>query len=297
MSDSNVVKRLASLAELNSRFHKSFMDSLNQIAHQAGLEEYTTYSRFWEYPWLWTQLEPLKKCGLRVLDIGSERSPFPWFLATQGFDIIVSDISANNWGVWERAGRHLGINVCKRILDTQDLDLPTASVDVYLSISVIEHVPDKQRSITEAARVLRPNGLMIMTFDLCEPEMGMTFPEWNGQALTMREFDELFRNIPWFKPGLSELPWNVDDIPDYLGWHRTTAPHHNYVTGAVAVHRNGLVWQESRRLSLIRFMRSTTCGIFRRLLYTSMLPVVRLCKRFPFWSAARRVGCVLRHLS
>jgi heptosyltransferase-2 len=116
---------------------------------------------------------------------------------------------------------------------------------MYLSVSVIEHVEDKGKAIMEAARVLRPGGVLIMTFDVCEPDLGMSFPEWNGRALTMREFDELFWDSPWFEPEVSRLPWNAKDIPEYFSWHRKTAPHHNYITGGAVVRRNERVWVET----------------------------------------------------
>ena len=238
-------KQLASLSELQSSHFEAVVKQVNEAAFRSDdLQEYITYSRIWEYPWIWSQLEPLKDCRVKVLDVGTERSPFPWFLARQGFDVTVSDMTAKYWKVWQRVSRQLGANVHKRILDAQDLALPTGSLDVYLSVSVIEHVPNKQRALAEAARVLRPGGLLIMTFDICEPEMEMTFPEWNGQALTMCEFDDLFRNSRWFESGLADLPWNTEDISNYLSWHRTTATWHNYVTGAAVVRRNDKLWVE-----------------------------------------------------
>lgn len=247
-----MIKCLATLAELRSQSFRSLMDQINRMARGNSLQEYTTYSRVWEYPWVWSHLEALKGQSIAVLDIGSERSPFPWFLAMQGFRLILSDVSGRYWHVWRRASRELGVAVRRLVLDAQNLALPTASVDVYLSVSVVEHVPDKEKVIAEAARVLRPGGLLIMTFDICEPDMGMTFPEWNGRALTMSEFDDLFKSSCWFEPGLSELPWNTDDITGYLSWHRTTAPHHNYVTGAAVVRRNGRIWVESAVKNYLR---------------------------------------------
>ena len=238
-------KALASVAELQSEPWQEVMEEINKIARPTGLLEYSTYSRIWEYPWVWFHLKPLRRQDIRVLDIGSEKSPFPWFLATQGFDVMVSDKSAHYWRLWHQASRQLKVAVDRRVLDGENLDLTAASVDVYLSVSVLEHVSNKTKLISEAARVLRPGGMLIMTFDICQPEMGMTFPEWNGQAPTMEGFDDLFRRSPWFESGLSHLPWNTQDIPEYISWHRTTASHHNYVTGAALILRNKRLWVET----------------------------------------------------
>jgi ADP-heptose:LPS heptosyltransferase/SAM-dependent methyltransferase len=254
-SEMSAEKCLASVRELSSEQYARFMQHLNHFAAEAELHQYTTYSRIWEYPWLWSKLEPLKGQGLRVLDLGSERSPIQWFLATQGFRVIVSDISAQHWRVWRRANKKLGLSLRRLIIDAQNVDLPAGSVDIYLSVSVIEHVEDKVKAMMEAARVLRPGGLLIMTFDICESDLGMSFPEWNGRALTMGGFDELFRDSPWFDPEVSQLPWNAEDISEYYSWHRNTAPHHNYITGAAVVRRNERVWEETASKGRLRSLR------------------------------------------
>jgi SAM-dependent methyltransferase len=257
-----MTKQLARIEELHEYARDGFMDQLNAFAQALGLAEYSTYSRIWEYPWLWLHLKRLRRRSLRVVDIGSERSPFPWYLATEGFDVVVSDVTAEYWRLWQAVARKLRVPVRTLILDAQDLDLPTASVDIYVSLSVIEHVPDKGKTILEAARVLRPGGLLIMTFDICEPDMGMTFPSWNGRALLMREFDELFAGSSWFEPGLAELQWNRAAIPDYLAWHRTTAPHHNYVTGGAVVKRSMEAWQKTTpRRDFLRAARSSVVTV------------------------------------
>jgi SAM-dependent methyltransferase len=237
-----IEKTLAKHSEIYDSRWVQFMETLNATANRAGLSEYRSYSRIWEYPWLWFRIQELAKKDLHILDTGSERSPFPWYLATQGFNVTVSDVTEEYWDVWKNASRRLGVAPRMRILDSQDLDLRTESMDVYESISILEHIPDKAKALSEAARVLRRGGLLLLTFDICESDMGMTFPDWNGRAVSMREFDELFTNSPWFEPGLAELNWHVENIPDYLAWHRGTAAHHNYVTGAIAIRRNQAPW-------------------------------------------------------
>jgi len=251
-----VEKTLALYSELCEPRAVAFMEELNVVARRGGLTEYTTYSRIWEYPWLWFHLKDLPR-NARVLDIGSERSPFPWYLRTQGFDVIVSDVTGEHWDLWKEASRRIGVSPRLRILDSQDLALATASVDVYESISILEHVPDKAKAIEEAGRVLRPGGLLLLTFDVCEADMGMSFPDWNGRAVSMREFDGLFANSPWFEAGLPGLKWNAESIPDYLNWHRTTAPHHNYVTGAIAIRRNQETWPNARKKDPLMDLKGT----------------------------------------
>ena len=82
-------------------------------------------------------LKSFENQKLSVLDIGSEKSPIAWFLATRNFRVIISDISPNYWRVWQKARHKLKVDVERRILDAQHLDLPTASLDIYLSVSVL----------------------------------------------------------------------------------------------------------------------------------------------------------------
>ncbi len=65
----------------------------------------------------------------------------------------------------------------------------------------------------------------------------MTFPAWNGQALTLADFERFLWRHPAFDPG-EALAWNVDDIPDFRRWHLQSAPHHNYVVGAAVLRRH-----------------------------------------------------------
>jgi SAM-dependent methyltransferase len=234
-------KLLANYPEISDPRWVNFMNELNDVARRGGLAEYKTYSRVWEYPWFWFQLENSPR-SLRVLDIGSEKSPYPWLLAEKGFDVTISDVTSGYWGLWRSAQRRLGVKADLKILDTQALAIPTASFDVYQSVSILEHVPDKAKALDEAARILRPDGILLMSFDICEAEMGMTFPDWNGRAVSMAELDGLFASSRWFEAGLCDRRWNVESISDYWAWHRETAEHHNYVTGAISVKRTRDPW-------------------------------------------------------
>jgi SAM-dependent methyltransferase len=48
--------------------------------------------------------------------------------------------------------------------DVQALSFATESIDVYISCDVMEHIPSVSAALREAARVLRPGGVLIATF-------------------------------------------------------------------------------------------------------------------------------------
>lgn len=233
-----VIRHLANLPELFSPAFTGFIDELNAFAAPRGLRQFTNWSKLWEYPWLWHHgLSARHWRGCRVLDLGSEQSPFPWWLATRGAQVTLIETRPDWVAQWEAVRQDLGQPAVDwRIVPDCRLPFPEATFDVVTSFSVIEHQDDKRLAAAEVARVLKPGGTFAISFDLCEPDRGMTFPEWNGRALTMREFEADIWNQPAF--GHRAPPdWNLEDLEPFLRWHRTTAPHHNYVTAAALLHK------------------------------------------------------------
>jgi len=232
------VRHLANLPEMFSREWTAVIDELNAFAAPLGLRQFTNWSKLWEYPWLWHNgLSALDWRGLRVLDLGSEQSPFPWWLATKGAHVTLVETRRDWIEQWEAVRAALGgVAVDWQIVDGSRLPFADESFDVVTSLSVIEHQDDKALAALEVGRVLKPGGLFGISFDICEPSLGMTFPEWNGRALTMDEFEKYFWRQPAFDRG-EELEWNREDIAPFLRWHRQTAPHHNYVTGAAVLRK------------------------------------------------------------
>ncbi|MBP7141030.1 MAG: methyltransferase domain-containing protein [Opitutaceae bacterium] len=229
---------LANLPEMFSLPWRSFMEELNAFARPLGLREFSTWSKIWEYPALWYGgLDRVAWPGARLIDIGSELSPLPWWLAMKGAEVTLVETNSNYIGHWEFVKRELkNPRVNWAVVSDSSLPAPSASVDVVTSLSVIEHQPDKARAISEVVRVLKQGGMFAMSFDIAEPALGMTYPEWNGCALTRSEFESLFRDSSLLQP-LHPFEWNNEDMGPFLAWHRLTAPHHNYVTGAAVFQR------------------------------------------------------------
>ena len=233
------VRHLANLPEMFSPEWTGFIDELNAFAAPLGLRQFTNWSKLWEYPWLWHHgLSALDWRGLRVLDLGSEQSPFPWWLAAKGAHVTLIETRHDWIGQWEAVRASLGgVKVDWQIVDSCRLPFADESFDVVTSLSVIEHQDDKVLAASEVGRILKPGGRFGISFDICEPSLGMTFPEWNGRALTMAEFETAIWNQPAF--GNRTPPeWNCEDIEPFLRWHRQTAAHHNYVTGAAILQKS-----------------------------------------------------------
>ncbi len=232
------VRHLANLPQMFSREWTDFIDELNAFAAPLGLRQFTNWSKLWEYPWLWHHgLSALDWRGRTLVDLGSEQSPFPWWLATKGARVTLIETRRDWIGQWEAVRAALGsVNVDWQIVDSCRLPLADRSCDVVTSFSVIEHQDDKPLAIGEVGRVLKPGGLFGISFDICEPALGMTFPEWNGRALTMEDFEREIWHHPAFR-SREPLAWNHEDIAPFLRWHRQTAAHHNYVTGAAILQK------------------------------------------------------------
>jgi len=229
---------LSSTKELSSTIFQDFMTTLNCFSQRLSLRQFTNWSKIWEYPWLWFNgLECMDWANVRMLDLGSELSPMAWFLASLGAQVTLVEADDQWVSAWEDVRKNTGLNVDWQITNDEHLPFPDKSFDVVTSFSVIEHQQDKRRAIDEITRVLKHEGMFAMSFDICEPDMGMTFPEWNGKALTMKEFEDLVWENPAFDKGGEKPLWNVNDCTDFIKWHLQSAPYHNYVVGAAILRK------------------------------------------------------------
>lgn len=133
-----------------------------------------TWSRVWEYPYVFHQLYNLRRNKeggdlLKVADIGSGVTFFPFSVARLGYDVTCIDIDpvcAVDIPVAGKAIEHKPGHVDVGLIMNGRIPLDDCSQDAVYCISVLEHVQDFQQTISEIYRILKPGGVFILTVDI-----------------------------------------------------------------------------------------------------------------------------------
>ncbi|MGQ9512507.1 class I SAM-dependent methyltransferase [Thermodesulfitimonas sp.] len=99
--------------------------------------------------------------GKRILEVGcGVRGSAPY--VGEGAEFVGTDLSGE---AIARARQAFGDRPNFRFIpmDAMNLEFPDYSFDIVLAKEVIEHLPEPQKAIKEAFRVLRPGGLFVVT--------------------------------------------------------------------------------------------------------------------------------------
>ena len=135
-----------------------------------------------EYPWAINNGELDKP--MKILDVGSGISIFPIYLASKGHEVYSIDfdeILMNR--VSPELSKQAGVNVKYLVGDATKIDFKDESFDRVFCISTIEHLEEEKingkyinfhkknldvKAIKEMFRVLKPGGILVLTFDWSE---------------------------------------------------------------------------------------------------------------------------------
>jgi SAM-dependent methyltransferase len=161
--------------------HRDFNDQFLQT-HGPALENYgklwgrhpmQLWSRRWEYPFTGGRVldyaEETNRDDLTILDAGSGVTYLPYMLCDRlpGAQVTCVDYDKTYAEMFRAVNENAGhdrVGFVEAML--QKLPLADASQDVICCVSVLEHTDQYRTILDEFRRVLKPGGLLVLTFDL-----------------------------------------------------------------------------------------------------------------------------------
>lgn len=148
------------------------------FGHLVGIFAFQPNSstRTFEYPWAY-HVADLRR-SMQVMDLGGALSGFPFVLDKMGMSVTVVDpfvrcgpgveYPEDPEVLMGRLNGIFGTHVALRRAKLENAGLPAASFDRVFCISVLEHLSQQEaeQTIEGIRRVLKPNGLLVLTIDL-----------------------------------------------------------------------------------------------------------------------------------
>ncbi|TVL89713.1 methyltransferase domain-containing protein [Streptomyces sp. SAJ15] len=100
--------------------------------------------------------------GRRAIVVGGGRGLLPAGLARLGFEVLSIDPSATATAMAREASEREGLGVATRTAPAEELgDVPDAGFDLAYYADTFEITADLDRVVAEAARVLKPGGVLV----------------------------------------------------------------------------------------------------------------------------------------
>lgn len=96
--------------------------------------------------------------GPRILNVGAGQGSFTQLLEARGYDVVSTDLSESAVAVLESRVRGDVLQA-----DLTDLPLPDGAFDGVVAGEVLEHIEAEGQALSEAGRVLRPGGVLVLS--------------------------------------------------------------------------------------------------------------------------------------
>ena len=164
----------------------------------------------------------------KILEIGCGRGGFAIFLSklNKGTnEIFACDFSHAAVEKGSSYAAKQGItNITWTCADIQNIPFDTNYFDVVISCETIEHVPNPLRAVHELARVLKPEGKLILTtpnymnfLGLYRLYLRFTFRKWTEMGQPINNFTYVLKTLRWVrKAGL--IMDNFSSVDFMIPW-------------------------------------------------------------------------------
>jgi len=177
-------------------FQKRLWSFANLLPGQVGLRNESVRVR-----WIAEMLGQVAR-GSRILDAGCGEQPFRKFcshLIYVGQDFAKYDGEGDGVGLQTKTWDH-GTNVPDLVCDITAIPEADGSFDAILCTEVLEHLPDPVEALGEFSRLLRPDGVLLLTAPFC-----------SIAHFTPYYFSTGFSRY-WYETNLSNLGFNVVEL-------------------------------------------------------------------------------------
>lgn len=131
--------------------------------------------------------------GKDVIDVASGEGFGSAMLAEQAVSVIGVDVSGE--AVAHASRRYARDNLTFKQGDAAAIPLPDGSADLVVSFETIEHISNQQSAIAEFSRLLRPNGLLVISspnVDIYSTRQGYDNP-FHTKELNRKDFIDLLK--------------------------------------------------------------------------------------------------------
>lgn len=116
--------------------------------------------------------------GRSILDVGTRESIVPTYLANRGAHVVAADLCVS------AVVAHP--NVAIETADATALPFRDANFDAVLCTACIKHIPEDTLAVSEMLRVLKPHGLLALSFDF-----GQEYAEYPSEATGRRIYNKV----------------------------------------------------------------------------------------------------------
>lgn len=134
------------------------------------------WSRQWEYSYVYSSIkkyaadQTIPYSPIKVLDAGSGITFFPYYMANtiENLDITCCDSDGELAPLFDQVNQSTGVGERMKFVRTDLHTLPSEdnSMDAIYCISVLEHTRSYAKILDEFRRILRPEGCLVLTFDI-----------------------------------------------------------------------------------------------------------------------------------